>query len=85
MLRITSALQTKVPTLMLEGSLTAAELPLLEASIRGARAAEVVLDLSGLRWIDEVSTARLQELRSAGAWLTACSPFIARLLAKEAR
>ena len=85
MFRITRTEKMGARTFRLEGSLTAEQLPLLDTSIRGLCTAEVVLDLSGLSWIDGAAAARLHALRSAGAWLAAGSPFVERLLASEER
>jgi hypothetical protein len=84
MFRITRSDADGTPVLRLEGRLTSAEIPLLEESLAGARGA-VTLDLAGVRWLDTGAAARLHALRAQGAALTACSPFVERLLEDCAR
>ncbi|HEY8122610.1 MAG TPA: hypothetical protein VII78_14905, partial [Myxococcota bacterium] len=71
--------------LRLEGSLTATEIPLLEASLVQTNGVELVLDLSGVRWIDVHAASRLHALRAEGVALIACSPFLERLLGDDRR
>ncbi len=85
MFRITSADRVGARLLRLEGSLTAAEIPLLEASIGQMNGTELILDLSGVRWVDVQAASRLHALRAEGVALTACSPFLERLLAAGGR
>jgi hypothetical protein len=84
MFRITRCDDAGTPVLRLEGRLTSAEIPLLEESLAAARGA-VTLDLAGVRWLDARAAARLHALRAEGALLTACSPFVERLLEGDAR
>ena len=83
MFRITRGQQAGARILRLEGSLTSQELPLLDASLAEDPAPELTLDLSGVSWLDAQAAARLNALRAAGAVLTACSPFLHRLLGQE--
>lgn len=84
MFRITRTEDAGAPVLRLEGWLTSSAIPLLEESLAGARGA-VTLDLAGVRWLDAEAAARLHALRAEGASLTACSPFVERLLEDGAR
>lgn len=83
MLRITRDDDARV--IRLEGELTAPALPLLEESLAHQTAAGLRVDLGGVRWLDAAAAARLLALREAGAVLTACTPFVARLLAAGGR
>lgn len=80
MFRITRTEADGARVLRLEGWLTSAEIPLLEESLAGANGAALTLDLEGVRGLDSSAAARLHALRVAGAELTACSPFVERLL-----
>lgn len=80
MFRITQGQRSEAVVLRLEGSLTAAELPLLEQALSAANGSQLRLDLSGVRWIDERAAERLHVLRDGGACLAQCSPFVAKLL-----
>lgn len=85
MLRITKTGSAEGRTLFrLEGRLTVPEIPILKESLAGRAPSETELDLSQLRWIDEAATAWLENLISAGAFLVACSPFVARVLTERA-
>jgi len=84
MFRITRTDLAGAHALRLEGSLTREEVPLLEEALAGACGSAITLDLSGVRWLDAHAAARLQLLRTVGATLTACSPFVERLLAASA-
>ncbi len=66
--------------LRLEGRFTEGDLPVLEACIAGRAGAELVLDLSELRWLDAASARRIGRLVSSGARVVAISPFVERLL-----
>lgn len=83
MLRITRDDDARV--IRLEGELTAHTLPLIEESLALQAPAGLRVDLEGVRWIDAAAAARLLALREAGAALTGCTPFVARLLAAGGR
>lgn len=69
-------------TLRLEGNLAGASIEELEkACARSlARAASVVLDVSGVHFIDRRALASLRELRERGVTFTNCTPFVAEQL-----
>ena len=82
MLRITPTAGDAEPTLQLEGRLVEpwpAELlrAWREAAVGGNR---VVLDLSGVTFVDAAGLACLRDLRERGAVLRGCSAFINELL-----
>jgi anti-anti-sigma regulatory factor len=85
MFRISAADDAGTRVLRLEGALTSEAIPLLEESVADARDRALRLDLSGLTWLDDRAAARLHALRAQGASLTACSPFLTRLLALNER
>ena len=78
MLRITR----KTQRLLLEGRLTAATVPQLEAECRPDPASgdAIALDLSGLRFADEAGAVALARLRAAGVLLEGGSGFVRELL-----
>lgn len=86
MLRITKTSSPEGRALFrLEGRLTVPEIPILKESLAGRAPSETALDLSQLRWIDDPATACLEKLIAAGAFVVACSPFVARVLAERPR
>jgi hypothetical protein len=86
MFRITRAADVSgALQLRLEGTLTGAEISLLDGALREIDRRELTLDLAGVRWIDGPAAARLQALRAEGAAFVACSPYLERLLATHER
>ena len=82
MLRITPTDGDGERTLRLEGRLVEPWVDELLGACREAASAgrRVVLDLSGVRFVNATGTACLRELRERGAVLRGCSGFINELL-----
>jgi anti-anti-sigma regulatory factor len=77
--RITTTTVGKATTVVLEGRLTAAEVPSLREACRSVGAA-LRLDLSGLRMADEAGIGELRLLSEEGAELHGASLLIRQLL-----
>jgi anti-anti-sigma regulatory factor len=74
-------------TLRLEGRVTEADLSELErirteCQQEGRR---LVLDLSGVSFIDRVGVVELKRLRHDGLTIESCSPFVSELLKEDSR
>jgi len=81
MLRITHTESAEgITRLHLEGRLAEGDLALVKTSLSEYAPSEIALDLSELRWLDGPARAWLIDLIAAGAKVSACSPFIERLL-----
>ena len=78
-IRITTTTVRKKATVVVEGRLTAAEVPSLREACQ-AVGGRVRLDLSGLQMADEAGTRELRSLSEEGAELHGPSLFIRQLL-----
>jgi len=88
MLRITCLNQGPMTVrLRLEGSLTESELDALLATAKNCRDEQhaVVLDLAGMRFVNEAGAAVLLDLRSKGSVLVHESAFVRELLKEVSR
>ena len=77
--RITTTTAGKVTTIVVEGRLTAAEVPSLKEACQSVGAG-LRLDLSGLRMADEAGIGELRLLSEEGAELHGASLLIRQLL-----
>jgi hypothetical protein len=85
--RITIPSPKDLPTdtalvLRLEGRLSQADLPILEACLEEIRDRPLTLDLAELRGLDTPAATRLAGLIRAGVAVVAASPFVERLLSQ---
>ncbi|HYC56230.1 MAG TPA: hypothetical protein VEL28_14945 [Candidatus Binatia bacterium] len=73
--------------LFLEGRLTQGETAVLEDACEQCRKPDrdLVLDLAGVRFADQVGAALLRRLRSQNAVLANATPFLSELLLEEGR
>jgi len=86
MLRITRDDRALHSTMLrLEGRLTRHEAETLEKACAECISTErdLVLDLSGVRYADDVGAALLRRLRAANAVLSNATPFLSELLMEE--
>jgi ABC-type transporter Mla MlaB component len=74
-------------TLRLEGRVTQTQLPKLERSRAEFQQADcrLVLDLSGVSFVDRESVTALPRMRLDGIIITGCSSFVGELLEKSSR
>ena len=82
MLRITRQPGADCDTLLLEGKLLKEWIEEVQEAVGQTRrdAAAIVLDLSGLRFIDEEGARFLRECRGRGTSLVGAPPFVSTLL-----
>jgi anti-anti-sigma regulatory factor len=69
-------------TLRLEGRVTEAELSELERTQKECQreGRHLVLDLTGVNFVDRVGVTALKKFRHDGLIITGCSPFVGELL-----
>ena len=74
-------------TLQLEGRVTQAELSELERTRKESQkeGGRLVLDLSGVSFVDREGVAALNRMRRDGIIITGCSPFVGELLKESSR
>ncbi|MBI1853148.1 MAG: sigma-70 family RNA polymerase sigma factor [Planctomycetes bacterium] len=85
MIRITPvAGKTEVGQLLVEGRITHEDVEALrstcEAAAAGSRTGTIILDLSGVSFVDSPGVVALGELERRGVMLIGCSPFVDELL-----
>lgn len=83
MLRITAVTTTaQQACLRLEGRLVGPWVAEVETAIRQSTSSmtDIVLDLGGVRFVDEVGIVLLQTLRTQGVTLRRATPFVEELL-----
>ena len=74
-------------TLRLEGRVTQAELSELERTRKESQkeGRRLVLDLTGVSFVDREGVAALHRMRRDGIIITGCSPFVGELLKESSR
>jgi ABC-type transporter Mla MlaB component len=74
-------------TLRLEGRVTQADLSELERTCKESQkeGLRLVLDLTGVSFVDREGVAALNRMRRDGIILTGCSPFVGELLKESSR
>jgi len=74
-------------TLQLEGRVTHAELSELERTRKESQkeCRRLVLDLTGVSFVDREGVAALHRMRRDGILITGCSPFVGELLKESSR
>lgn len=82
--RITEIGTEEGTLLRVDGRLDEESLAELESSCKQARP-PLILDLQGLRWIDDRARAFLRQLTAEGAVVTQASPYVALRLETERR
>jgi RNA polymerase sigma-70 factor (ECF subfamily) len=87
MMRITRSLTGTTLRLRVEGRVTKENVMHLESACDASRSGErgLLLDLSGVRFVDGEGARALQEASARGAVLVGCTPFVSEVLREDGR